>query len=176
MRISNNDKLIAPSEMPIILPSLNALRVFECAARHLSFTQAALELSVTQSAISHQLKGLEQWLGFPLFERRGQRLSLTPGGKVYAGTLSAVFTRIEQATQDLMTTGSHHTLNLRGYGTFFVRWLIPIISDFQGKEGTIWCVRRSRRTTVRSYAFASGCWLKAPGPGRLRRCSTRRDW
>jgi len=123
--------------MPIILPSLNALRVFECAARHLSFTQAAAELSITQSAVSHQLKGLEQWLGFPLFERQGQRLSLTPGGKVYAATLSTVFTRIEQATHDVMATGSQHILNLRGYGTFFVRWLIPRISDFQEKNKDI---------------------------------------
>jgi LysR family glycine cleavage system transcriptional activator len=119
------------------LPPLNALRVFECAARHLSFTQAAEELSITQSAVSHQVKGLEEWLGFSLFERHGQRLSLTPGGKIYAATLGTVFTRIVQATQDLMTTGSHQILNLRGYGTFFVRWLIPRISDFQEKNRDI---------------------------------------
>lgn len=120
--------------MPIPLPPLNALRVFECAARHLSFTQAAEELSITQSAVSHQVKGLEQWLGFLLFERRGQRLALTPGGKIYAAALGKIFTRLVQATQDLMTTGSHQILNLRGYGTFFVRWLIPRISDFQEKN------------------------------------------
>jgi LysR family glycine cleavage system transcriptional activator len=119
------------------LPPLNALRVFECAARHLSFTHAAEELNITQSAVSHQVKGLEEWLGFSLFERHGQRLSLTPGGNIYAATLGTVFTRIVQATQDLMTTGSHQILNLRGYGTFFVRWLIPRISDFQEKNRDI---------------------------------------
>jgi LysR family glycine cleavage system transcriptional activator len=123
--------------MPANLPPLNALRVFECAARHLNFTQAAEELNITQSAVSHQVKGLEGWLGFALFERRGQRLSLTSGGNVYAATLSPIFTRIVQATQDLMTTGSHQILNLRGYGTFFVRWLIPRISDFQEKNSDI---------------------------------------
>jgi LysR family glycine cleavage system transcriptional activator len=123
--------------MPAHLPPLNALRVFECAARHLSFTQAAEELSITQSAVSHQVKGLEEWLGFSLFERHGQRLSLTPGGKIYAATLGTVFARLVQATQDLMTTGSHQILNLRGYGTFFVRWLIPRISDFQEKNRDI---------------------------------------
>lgn len=119
------------------LPPLNALRVFECAARHLSFTQAAEELNITQSAVSHQVKGLEKWLGFSLFQRHGQRLSLTPGGKIYAATLGTAIAKIVQATQDLMTTGSHQILNLRGYGTFFVRWLIPKISDFQEKNKDI---------------------------------------
>lgn len=118
-------------------PPLNALRVFECAARHLSFTKAAEELNITQSAVSHQVKGLEEWLGFSLFERHGQRLSLTPGGKIYAATLGTAFARIVQGTQDLMTTGSHQILNLRGYDTFFVRWLIPKISDFQEKNRDI---------------------------------------
>jgi LysR family transcriptional regulator, glycine cleavage system transcriptional activator len=123
--------------MPATLPPLNALRVFECAARHLSFTQAAEELSITQSAVSHQVKGLEGWLGFALFERHGQRLSLTPGGKIYAAALGTAIAKIVQATQDVMTTGSHQVLNLRGYGTFFVRWLIPKISDFQEKNRDI---------------------------------------
>jgi LysR family glycine cleavage system transcriptional activator len=127
----------APFIMPANMPPLNALRVFECAARHLSFTQAAEELSITQSAVSHQVRSLEEWLGFPLFERHGQRLSLTPGGKIYAAAMAVVFTRIVQATQDVMTTGSHQILNLRGYGTFFVRWLIPRISDFQEKNRDI---------------------------------------
>lgn len=123
--------------MPTTLPPLNALRVFECAARHLSFTQAAEELNITQSAVSHQVKGLEGWLGFSLFERHGQRLSLTPGGKIYAAALGTAIAKIVQATQDVMTTGSHQVLNLRGYGTFFVRWLIPKISDFQEKNRDI---------------------------------------
>jgi LysR family glycine cleavage system transcriptional activator len=119
------------------LPPLNALRVFECAARHLSFTLAAEELSITQSAISHQVKALEEWLGFPLFHRHGQRLTLTPGGRNYASSLSVVFARLLQATQDLLTTGSHQILNVRGYGTYFVRWLIPRISNFQERNRDI---------------------------------------
>jgi LysR family glycine cleavage system transcriptional activator len=119
------------------LPPLNSLRAFECAARHLSFTKAADELNITQSAVSHQVRTLEDWLGFPLFERNGQRVSLSPGGAIYAGELGPVFTRILHATQDLLTSGSHQILNLRGYGTFFVRWLIPRISDFQEKNRDI---------------------------------------
>ena len=61
------------------LPPLNALRAFEAAARHLSFTRAAEELFVTQAAISHQVKALEEWLGMPLFERRTRAVRRTPG-------------------------------------------------------------------------------------------------
>lgn len=123
--------------MPTTLPPLNALRTFECAARHLSFTLAAEELNITQSAVSHQIKALEAWLGFLLFERHGQRLSLTPGARIYAVALGTSFSKILQATHDVMTAGSHQVLNLRGYGTFFVRWLIPRISDFQEKNRDI---------------------------------------
>ena len=123
--------------MPSSLPPLNALRVFECAARHLSFTRAADELNITPSAVSHQIKALETGLGVALFERRGRRLALTPGGKVYASALGSAFAKVLQATQELRTTGSHQILNLRGYGTFFVRWLIPRISDFQERHRDI---------------------------------------
>ncbi len=117
--------------MPSSLPPLNALRAFECAARHLSFTKAADELNITQSAVSHQVKALEDWLGFAVFLRNGQRIALTPGGSAYARELGPVFRRLLQATQDLQASRSHQVLNLRGYGTFFVRWLIPRISSFQ---------------------------------------------
>ena len=116
------------------LPPLNPLRTFECAARHLSFTLAAEELYITQSAVSHQIKTLESWLGFGLFDRHGQRVRLTDKGATYAAELGPVFTRIQHATQDLLAAGLHQTLNLRGYGTFFLRWLMPRISDFQDKN------------------------------------------
>ncbi|MDT8287906.1 MAG: LysR family transcriptional regulator, partial [Elusimicrobiales bacterium] len=64
------------------LPPLNALRAFEAAARHLSFTQAAAELNVTQAAVSHQIRGLEDWLGFPLFRRLSRALVLTEAGQL----------------------------------------------------------------------------------------------
>ncbi len=62
------------------LPSLNALRAFEAAARHLSFSRAGRELHVTPSAVSHQVRGLEEELGLRLFERRPRALRLTPAG------------------------------------------------------------------------------------------------
>ena len=66
-----------------ILPSLNALRAFEAAARHQSFTLAAQELHVTQGAVSHQVKALEEELGAPLFERLSNQLRLTTAGQRY---------------------------------------------------------------------------------------------
>ena len=65
------------------LPSLNGLRAFEAAARHLSFTQAAMELNVTQTAISHQIRRLEEQLGLRLFERRNRALALTRDAESY---------------------------------------------------------------------------------------------
>lgn len=113
------------------LPPLNPLRVFECVARHLSFTSAAHELHITQGAVSHQVKALEDWLGFELFDRRLRRLHLTRGGQIYAAALSGAFARITQATQELVTTGSHQVLTVRGHTTLFVRWLIPRLPAFQ---------------------------------------------
>ena len=65
------------------LPPLKAVRYFDCAARHLSFTKAADELAVTHSAISHQIKALEEWLGILLFERGARSLTLTEAGRRY---------------------------------------------------------------------------------------------
>src|SRR4051812_22645587 len=81
--------LMARSRLP-----LNALRAFEASARHLSFTRAGLELRVTQTAISHQVKGLEAALGVPLFRRLPRGLALTDEGQVLAPVLGEAFDRI----------------------------------------------------------------------------------
>ena len=83
------------------LPPLNALRAFEAAARHLSFTHAARELSVTQTAISHQIRLLESDLGVALFRRSPRRITLTPEGRAWATELSDVFARLEAANRRL---------------------------------------------------------------------------
>jgi DNA-binding transcriptional LysR family regulator len=119
------------------LPPLNPLRVFESAARHLNFTAAAQELHITQGAVSHQIKALEIWLGFELFDRSTRRLRLTRGGEAYAHQLNGVFARIVQATQDLMVSSSHQILTVRGHTTFFVRWLIPFLPRFQAAHPDI---------------------------------------
>ena len=87
--------------MPRRLPPLNALRAFEAAARHLSFTKAAEELNVTQAAVSHQVKGLEERLGLPLFKRNNRSLLLTDAGQAYLPPLREAFDAIAIATEGL---------------------------------------------------------------------------
>jgi LysR family glycine cleavage system transcriptional activator len=113
-----------------LLP-LNPLRAFEAAARHLSFTRAADELGVTQGAVSRHIRALEERLGFPLFVRTAQGLHLEQAGRVYAQVLQDAFTRIARATDNLIATQTHSVLTIRGYTTFFIRWLIPRLPDFQ---------------------------------------------
>jgi len=105
------------------LPPLNPLRVFESAARHLSFTEAAAELHITPGAVSHQIKALESWLGFALFDRSERPPKLTRGGEMYAKGLSVAFEQIVRATQELVSSGSAQVLTVRGHTTFFVRCL-----------------------------------------------------
>ena len=84
------------------LPSLNGLRAFEAAARHLSFTQAASELNVTQTAISHQIRRLEEELGIRLFIRQNRALELTPEARDYLPGIRAAFNDLRLATDRLM--------------------------------------------------------------------------
>ena len=87
------------------LPSLNGLRAFEAAARHLSFTQAASELNVTQTAISHQIRRLEEELGIRLFVRKNRALALTPEAKEYLPGIRAAFNDLRLATDRLLRSG-----------------------------------------------------------------------
>lgn len=119
------------------VPPLNPLHAFEAAARHLSFTKAAAEMNVTQGAVSRQVKALEDHLGFELFNRTPAGIVLTPGGYAYAASLTDAFERIARATDELVTTRSHTVLTIRGYTTFLVRWLIPLLPDFHVKHPNI---------------------------------------
>ena len=88
--------------MPRLLPSLNGLKAFEAAARSESFTRAAEELNVTQGAVSHQVKALEDALGLKLFHRERQRLSLTEGGRAYLAVIRDALDRIAVGTERLL--------------------------------------------------------------------------
>ena len=105
------------------LPPLNALRAFEAAARHLSFTRAAEELFVTQAAVSHQVKALEEHLGRQLFRRLNRALLLTDDGQAYLPSLSRAFTLIDDATRDLLTKGAPGPLTVSALPSFAARWL-----------------------------------------------------
>ena len=113
------------------LPSLNALRAFEAAARHMSYKAAAEELCVSQSAVSHQVKGLEDALGVTLFVRKVRGLELTSVGKLYLPVLTVAFDGIAEGTARLLQGRSAGVLTLQVYSTFTMRWLLPRLSRFQ---------------------------------------------
>lgn len=112
------------------LPSLTALRAFEAAARNGSFKQAAEELCVSQSAISHQIKDLEKSLGIDLFERHVRAVKLTVAGATYYPQLREAFDKIQGATTRLVETQAETVLNIQTYSTLAIRWLIPLLSEF----------------------------------------------
>lgn len=92
----------AASSMSLSLPPLNTLRAFEAVARFRSATLAAQELCVTPSAVSHQVRKLERWLGAPLFQRRARALELTECGRLYLATVEAALREIERGTRALI--------------------------------------------------------------------------
>jgi LysR family glycine cleavage system transcriptional activator len=113
------------------LPPLNALRAFEAAARHLSFTRAAGELHVTQAAISHQVKALEEHLGRKLFRRLNRALLLTDEGQAYLPSVSRAFALLNEATNDLLTKQAPGPLTVSALPSFAARWLVPRLGRFR---------------------------------------------
>ncbi|PLZ00981.1 transcriptional regulator [Burkholderia sp. WAC0059] len=112
------------------LPPFPALRAFEAAARHNSFTAAAAELHVTHGAISRQVAAFEAWLGVLVFRRIGKRVSLTDDGRRYLATVQAAFDSIALATDQLRDTAVH-VLRVNALPTFAMKWLLPRLSRFQ---------------------------------------------
>src|SRR5436190_14501379 len=106
------------------LPPLNALKAFEAAARHESFTRAAEELFVTQGAVSHQVEGLEEELGVKLFNRERQRLVITEAGREYLTTLRDAFDGIALGTERLLQRQSSGALTLSTSPDFAAKWLV----------------------------------------------------
>lgn len=113
------------------LPNLNALRAFVAAGRTLSFTKAAQELNVTQAAISHQIKTLEQQLGFHLFRRVHRGLRLTEAGQAYLPEVAHAFERLEAATDRLQTSDASGVLTVSVLPSFAAKWLVPRLMRFQ---------------------------------------------
>ena len=113
------------------LPSLNGLRAFEAAARHLSFTRAASELNVTQTAISHQIRRLELELGVRLFVRQNRALELTAEARDYLPGIRAAFNDLRLATDRLLRRGDDNVLTVSTLASFAAKWLLPRLSNFQ---------------------------------------------
>ena len=112
------------------LPQLIALRAFEAAARLGSFAAAAAELHVTPGAISQQVRGLEDWLGLRLFERRPQALELTVAGRGYLPNLSDAFDRIDAATRELLRPEARRAITLAMPAAFASGWMLPRLDRF----------------------------------------------
>jgi LysR family transcriptional regulator, glycine cleavage system transcriptional activator len=117
--------------MPRGLPSLNGFRAFEAAARHLSFTRAAAELNVTQAAISHRIKVLEEQLGVTLFKRLNRALLLTDEGQSLFPAVHAALEKIVSAVEDLHTRDVSRVLTVSTLDSFAFGWLGPRLSRFR---------------------------------------------
>jgi LysR family transcriptional regulator, glycine cleavage system transcriptional activator len=117
--------------MPRRLPNLNQLRAFEATARHLSFKNAARELFVTQAAISHQVKALEQDIGRQLFHRHGRKISLTEEARRFVADITPALDQIAQAAATLKSTGIAGTLKLSLAGFFADRVVRPNLAEFK---------------------------------------------
>jgi LysR family glycine cleavage system transcriptional activator len=119
------------------LPPLNAIRYFEAAARHLSFTKAAEELHVTHSAISHQIKALEEWLGMPLFRRMNRAIVLTEAGQAYMRPVKEAFERLGEASRILKAREQTGTLTVSTMPSFAAKWLVPRLGSFREQHPDI---------------------------------------
>lgn len=119
------------------IPPLRAIKAFEASARHLSFTKAAEELHVTQAAISHQIKNLENITGVPLFKRYNRALKLTFEGRMYLISVRNALEGIEKATRQLKNQDASGTLNISVLPSFATKWLSKRIWKFQQQHNEL---------------------------------------
>ncbi|WP_372740629.1 transcriptional regulator GcvA [Neptunomonas sp.] len=148
------------------LPPLNAIRVFESAARNESFVLAADELSVTASAVSHQIKTLEQFLGVVLFRRNKRKVQLTPQGEQYLLSIRYALDEIEVATQRLKSNPETDVVTISVAPNFLTRWLMPRMQRFQKKfpevelqiTASTGLIDFNRSNTDMAVYFGKGDW------------------
>ena len=148
------------------LPPLNWLRAFEAAARHMSFTAAATELHITQSAISQQIKSLEGYLGRPLFLRRPKSLQLTDSARAYLPTVEAAFRLLAEGTQPFFGGDHDSVLDIHANLAFCVYWLTPRLPGFLDAypwvrlnvATSVWTTEHTRPYASVEIRFGSGAW------------------
>lgn len=135
------------------LPPIAALRALAAAARHLSFTKAADELNVTQSAVSHQIRHIEELWDIQLFERRPRQLLLTPAGEQLAGIVNDFIDDLSAALEDLKADEGHTALRVEMLPSLAVKWLVPRLQEFRVEhpEVDVWLsTRQDTRPTANS--------------------------
>jgi LysR family transcriptional regulator of beta-lactamase len=116
---------------------LNSLRAFEAAARHLSFTRAAEELCVSQAAVSHQIKLLEERLGAALFRRHSKGVALTDEGLLLAPALESAFDGVAAVLEQVQSREVQEVVSVGSVGTFAVGWLLPKLASFRARHPKI---------------------------------------
>jgi LysR family glycine cleavage system transcriptional activator len=116
------------------LPPLNALRVFEVAARADSYVKAGAELGLTHGAVSRQITAVERWLGQRLFVRTGRRMTPTPAARVFAAELSLSFDRIIASAAACGRLDTRRVLRVSAPTSFAMRWLIPRLEQFHSEH------------------------------------------
>lgn len=138
-----------------LIPDVGKLQAFECAARHGSFTLAAKELSLTQSAVSRQIKELEAQLGVLLFERVRQRVVLSSAGQKFLSDVRRLLHQTEDAMLRAMTSPKAASLNLATLPTFGSRWLVPRLPEFlaANPDVALNVVSRSQPFDLDEHAF-----------------------
>jgi LysR family glycine cleavage system transcriptional activator len=119
------------------LPPLNAIRAFEAAGRHVSFTKAAVELNVTHGAVSRQVGLLENWLGTLLFLRSASHLALTEAGRIYLAEVTSMLDRLAVVSMQMLERAAPTVLRINAPPTFAMRWLLSRISGFQRRRPDI---------------------------------------
>src|ERR1700751_1464028 len=155
------------------LPSLNGFRAFGAAGGHLSFTLAAAELDVTQTAISHQIRRLEEELGLRLFVRKNRALTLTPKARDYLPGVRAAFNDLRLATDRLLRKDEDNVLTISTLASLAAKWLLPRLSTFQEAHPKI-DVRITTSTSL--VDFKSGDVDAAIRYGRGHWAGARAQW
>ena len=152
------------------LPTLTSMQCFEASARHLSFTRAAEELSLTQSAVSKQVAQLETVLEHPLFRRVRKRLQVTPEGSLYLTEVRKILAQVEMSTRYMQSYGGEsEVLNVTTLPTFGARWLIPRLNVFRFSHPSIYLNISNRVDPFDleeehidvAFFFGHGVWPKA---------------
>jgi LysR family glycine cleavage system transcriptional activator len=149
------------------LPSLHALRAFECVARHRSFSRAAAELNVTPSAVSHQIRLLEAWVDVRLFDRDVRPPTLTASGGQYYAKIERVFSMIAAATHDLKSRDKSPQLRVATMDSFAATWLVPRLCSFRQLHPEINLeialddreIDFNRDNADVAIRYGEGCWI-----------------
>ena len=157
--------MLIAAERPMRLPSLNALHAFEAAARHQSFAKAALELHVSQGAVSRHMKVLEEQLGMR-FRRQPQGVELTAQGKTLLPELTASFARMAKAAQQVADVDRE--IRVASQPTLATRWLVRRLAGFQESHPHICVALSTMWTTPTSCAAVSTSALSIASPERGR--------